>query len=370
MAHNLQFNAVTGQYNAFFATGKRGLPWHELGKMVRDAQNWEQAAELSGLDFTVSKHQLISPITGRDIPTYGIFRDDNNDYLGNVGAVYKEIQPAQAFDFVDTLLEAEKGAHYESAGILGAGERFWVLARVPYSINIEGTNDTTECYMLFESSHDGTKSATAKLTTVRVVCQNTLSMALNGSGEMVKIRHSSNGTAKLEAAKKMLSGTAQTVSSLSDKLNILAKRIVSKEINLKIMSELFGSDWNDSPRKRDQIQTIARLYASNDHNAIPEIKGTAYNLLNAVTEYSDHFKPVRQTAGKAGMSDNQIRKEGALFGGTGESLKSQALETILEMTAGLPERDATTVYQSGEIPTAAPDFAKSSINKIMDMIAV
>lgn len=366
MAHNINFDAVSGQYRMFSATGKRGAPWHHLGQMVRDAQNWQDAARLAHLDYTVQKHRLNSPITGDPIDAWGMFRDDNQAFLGTVGNVYEPIQIPEAFKFVDTLLEAEKGAHYESAGALGSGERFWVLATVPYNIQIAGTDDNHEAFLLFESSHDGTMSATAKLTTVRVVCQNTLTMALRGGGmASLRVRHSSSGTAKLDAARKMLTGVQQTVQTLSDKLNTLARRKVPKETTLAIMDKLFGADWKDSTRKRQQVAEIAQLYDQNDHNAIPEIRGTAYNLLNAVTEYADHYKGVRVTAGKEGMSEKQVRAEGALFGGSGERMKSEALETIIEMTAGCQEREAKIIYQA--MPPVLPE--KKAVDNILSMVA-
>lgn len=366
MSHNLNFDGVSGQYRMFTAIGKRGLPWHKLGQNVVEAQTWQQAAQLAHLDYTVSKHQLNSPLTGSLIDAYGIFRDDNKNFLGTVGNVYEPIQISQAFDFVDTLLEAEKGAHYESAGALGDGERFWVLARVPYTIQIAGTDDKHEAFMLFESSHDGTMSATAKLTTVRVVCQNTLTQALNGSGmASVKIRHSSSGSAKLEAAKKMLTGVQQTVESLGEKLNTLARRKTTKEINLKIMESLFGADWRDSSRKQNQIKEIAQLYSSNDHDAIPQIKGTAYNLLNAITEYTDHYKGVRITSGRAELTEQQVRAEGAVFGGCGERMKQNALETILELTETCPVID--TPICSRPIATIS---SNPQIEKIASMLTL
>ena len=366
MAHNLFFDAVSGQYRMFSAIGKRGAPWHHLGQMVRDAQNWQEAANLAHLDYTVGKHQLTSPITGDKIDAWGMFRDDNNDFLGTVGSVYEPIQIPEAFKFVDTLLEAERGAHYESAGALGSGERFWVLATVPYKITIAGTDDTHEAFLLFESSHDGTMSATCKLTTVRVVCQNTLTMALHGGGmASLRVRHSSSGTAKLDAARKMLTGVKQTVETLSDKLNTLARRTVPKELNLQIMDKLFGADWRDSTRKRQQVAGIAQLYDQNDHGAIPEIKGSAYNLLNAITEYTDHFRSVRITANKEGMTESQVRAEGAIFGGSGETMKNNALETILEMTAGCPEQQYKTVYKP--MPLVLPE--KKAVDNILSMVA-
>jgi phage/plasmid-like protein (TIGR03299 family) len=360
MGHNLFTDTKSGQTAMFCATGKRGLPWHKLGQMVVEAQSWEEAAKLAHLDFTVYKKQLIHPLKPDTlIPAHGIFRDDTGDFLGVVGDVYQPIQTAQAFDFVDTLLEAEKGAHYESAGLLGHGERFWVLARVPYEISIDGTDDKNFIFLLFESSHDGTLCATAKICVERVVCENTLNIALGEKSATVKIRHSGTGTEKLEAAKKMLTGVKQTVASISDKLNTLAHRQLTPKHNDAIMSALFGSDWKDSTRKRNQIEKIGTLFASNDHNAIPEIKGTAYNMLNAVTEYADHFRSVRVTEGKENMTEVEVRAEGAMFGNA-DQFKQEALSKILALTGDCPVK-ARPIFSRPQSP--------SSVNNILAMVA-
>ena len=361
MSHNLYTNEA-GQVSMFSAVGKRGTPWHGLGQQVQDAQTWQQAMELAHLDWSVEKRPLYGSVNGafNQVSASGIFRMDNNQFLGTVGDVYTPIQNAQAFDFVDTLLESVDGAHYESAGALGDGSRIWCLARVPFSVQIDGTDDKSENYLLFETSHDGTLSATSKITSVRVVCQNTLNLALSMGNSALKIRHSASGSEKLETAKKIMGNVKQTVATLNEKLNYLAKRKINPVLSRKIMDGLFGKDWTDSTRKRNQVEEIARLFESNDKNAFPEIKGTAYNMLNAVTEYTDHYRSVRVTEGKKGMSENLVRKESAIFGGTGETMKTKALEYILEAVEFEPE-------------IAAPIYSRpysTGVSKIMDMVAV
>jgi hypothetical protein len=147
------------------------------------------------------------------------------------------------------------------------------------------------------------------------------------------------------------------IDDLNAKLNTLALRKMTKESSEKIMAQMFGDDWKDSTRKRDQVQEIATLFSQNDHNAFPEIKGTAYNMLNAFTEYSDHFRGIRQTEGKQLMTTEQIRTEGALWG-TGEDMKSNALDTILAMTESNPLRDTTKI----SVPVS------SKVDSILSMV--
>ena len=174
----------------------------------------------------------------------------------------------------------------------------WCLARVDADFRITGTDDTHQTYLLFTSSHDGRSAAQALLTTVRVVCQNTLNAALSADGQSgIRIRHTRSAQAKLEQARKLISVTTQTVRSLQTKLDELATRRMRKENMLAVINRLFpSSQQQEVPKKTENLITeILSLYESNDGDAIPEIRGTAYNLLNAITEHTDHERSVKET---------------------------------------------------------------------------
>lgn len=109
---------------------------------------------------------------------------------------------------------------------------------------------------------------------------------------------------------------------------------------------------------------VANLYESNDNNAFPEIRGTAYNLLNAVTEYTDHHSGVRQTERRSGMTQDQIRAENAMFG-TGAALKEDALEIILETTAG-DKRKVEKVYVDQSSPSSTGGLLDSIIDEMVN----
>jgi phage/plasmid-like protein (TIGR03299 family) len=299
---------------------------------------WEEVMQQAGLDWQVDKIQLIHPHTHEPIGAWGTFRVDQEgkyNFLGVVGNVYEIIQNKYMFDFVDALIqtEASKGAHYETAGALGNGERIWCLARINGEIDVAGLGDKHETYMLFASSHDGSLAATCKLTTVRVVCQNTLSQSINGAGASLRIKHTTEAAHRLEAAKRLLVNADLSIKTLEDKLNELAARKVSKDSLMASMKRIFG-DFENATTKRieNKVNDVLHLFERNDNNAFPEIRGTAYNLFNAVTEYTDHSASVRHTGIKTGLSDMVIRSENALFG-TAAALKENALDVILAETA-------------------------------------
>ncbi len=316
-------NVESMMYNA-----KNGKPWHDLGTPVSGYQNWKDAMIAAGLQWTVDKQSLYDR-NGNATGVFGIFRSDNNVCLGAVGDVYATIQNQFAFEFVDTLIE-NHGAHYDTAGSLGRGERIWCLAKIGADFAIPGTQDKHESYLLFETSHDGSRAATAKLTTVRVVCQNTLNAALRGSGESLSVRHTRSADEKLKIAKSLMNGAVTSVASLKDKLITLSQRKLTRETLNDIMERIFPTPAGEkqSTRRDNQMGDVLRLYESNDRNAIPEIKGTAYNLLNAVTEYTDHKRSARITDGREHLTTAQARTESALFG-SGSLFKEKALEMVL-----------------------------------------
>jgi phage/plasmid-like protein (TIGR03299 family) len=331
MSHDL--NEENGTVS-FFANSENGLPWHGLGQIVKGAKSWSEAMKLANMNWEVVKEPLIHPFTNEQLPdVYGIFRTDNNVMLGTVGNVYYPIQNKESFQFVDSLLEAENGCHFDTAGVLGKGERIFCSAKVPFEIAPNRCpDDKTGAFLMFTNSHDGKTKASAKLTTIRVVCNNTLNMAMNdeGFGELT-VKHSKRAVSQMEAAKKALQNTRMTVESLQKKFSILADRKLTSDSFSKCMESLWGSDWNESKRKKNVSVQVSELFQDNDGNAFPEVKGSAYNLLQAVTNYVDHYKTVKMTDNKSGMTEELVRTENAVFGANSD-FKTQAIDKILNAT--------------------------------------
>ena len=328
MADNIALDTTTNQH-AFMA---RGAAWHHLGQTVTEAQTWEEAMRLAHLDWTVRKDRLFTA-QGAPVDAFGIFRDDNDAFLGAVGDRYSPIQNRYQFDFVDAILAAEDGAHYETAGALGKGERVFCLAKIGADFEIAGTGDRHETYLLFVNSHDGTGAARALVTTVRVVCQNTLNAALRQDGKAaLRIKHTKNAESRLNAARELVAGATVTVKDVREKLDTLAQRKLTKKARVNIMSRVFNAE---SKKGENTITNVMELFERNDNDAVPEIRGTAYNMLNAFTEFVDHNRPVKQTDAREGQSVEVIRADHALFG-TGAQLKNGVLEIILEETEFAP----------------------------------
>ena len=335
MAHNIYND---GTKDCMFVVGAREDAWHLLGQRCDKAATWEQAVELSGLNWKVYKQRNYArqPASGKVVETdsYTVFRDSDNAQLGTVGPEYTVKQNRECFQFVDTLMEANGGAHYDSAGALGNGSRIWCAVRVPKADIAVTPTDKHESYLVFTTAHDGSMAHTAKLTTVRVVCQNTLNSALSSEGAMFRVKHTAQADVRLDRAKQLMTGITVDAQALETKLQQLARRKMTRESMVTILNRLFPAPKEqdaNTTRRENVLTEVLNLYSSNDNGAVPEIAGSAYNLLNAVTEYTDHYRSARITDSRQGMSQPQARAENAVSG-TGDRLKNSALAVIDEVT--------------------------------------
>ena len=323
MSADISRNAA-GQAEVFVA----GAPaWHHLGVNVKEAQTWGKASKLAGLDWTISKNQLVNPRTGLPIPSYALLRDDDNRWIHTVGEGYNPIQNKDTFTFVDALLESGD-AHYESAGALGNGEIVWCLARLKKDFS-PVAGDAHHTYLLFAEFRDG-RAAQVKLTMTRVVCQNTLNVALSQrkiGDNVLRIRHSGDIDTKIKAAKSLVSNVNGDITKINNKLAELAKKQITVSSFSIVMEKLFPG-WEKGGRAQNKAAAVAMNFENNDGGNIPKIAGTAYSLLQSVTKFIDHQRDGLRTGGKA-EDLPRARAESAMFG-TGDVFKSEALDRICE----------------------------------------
>ena len=353
--------------------GRRSA-WHELGKVTGAYMTWSEIAQNGGLDFGVTKKQLFHPETGEPIPAWGTFRDDNNGFLGSVGKSYSPIAHSTGFDMIDHVVGQVDGAHYETAGALGNGEVVWGLADLNTVSRIKGTNDQTEHYLLFYTSHDGSKAWELRTTSVRVVCQNTLNMALgqrtNGA---FRIYHTKNHVAKLDEAKKILEGFRTMVMEIDEIMNALARKRPTKEHKLKLFKDLFSiKDPENIPSPTGKsINQILENYEGCDKGQSKALEGSAYMLLNAVTEFSDHQRATRVTS--ANGSKEESRSISATFG-AGDQFKRKAYHKLLSMVETMPSNQIqeSRVFDLGQAATTEAEQVryKTPTDKLLEMVEI
>ena len=178
----------------------RETPWHGLGTRVNEALNSEEALTAAGLDWNVIQEPIYTE-TEELIEGYKAnVRDTDRQVLGVVTDRYKIVQNQEAFAFTDELLG--EGVRYETAGSLQGGRKVWLLAHLPHEYIISG--ERISPYLVFFNSHDGSGAIKAAITPIRVVCQNTLNLALSTAKRSWSMIHTGDIKGKMQEAKDTL----------------------------------------------------------------------------------------------------------------------------------------------------------------------
>ena len=289
MCHNL--NETNGKIS--FASTEKA--WHGLGQIVKNAMTSKEAIELGGLGYQVIKENLLTA-SGVEVPNnFATKRLDTNEVLGVVGNRYEIVQNADAFIFFDTIV-GQGQAIFETAGALGKGERIFVTAKMPNYVRIAGTDDLTEVYVVMTNTHDGSGAVICGITSVRIVCQNTLRAALGNMVNKVSIRHTKSAEANLMQASKVLGIANKYTEELNAAVNALALKPVSDLQVKKLIEGLFPSNAEVSTR----IENIRREVLESYYTGIGQDKivGTAWGVLNGITHYTSHGKSYKDAETK------------------------------------------------------------------------
>lgn len=275
----------------------RETPWHNQGLVIQDAPSSEEAIKLAGLDWKVEGRPVYDAF-GREIPGYKLnVRTSDNTNLGIVTDRYKIVQNSEAFAFTDELLG--QGVKYETAGSLASGKRVWLLAK------LAGTKicgDDFENYLVFSNTHDGTGSIKVAVTPVRVVCQNTLNLALQKANRKWACAHKGNMESKLEEAKFTLSNAETYQEELIETLETMNQEMISVTDVKDIIAQLLPMPVavNGVEPTQRQITGIEELRDELflRYSQAPDLKAMAnnhYRVINAVTDFVAHTEPKRRT---------------------------------------------------------------------------
>ena len=212
----------------------RKAPWHGLGVRVEEAPESKEALIQAGLDWKVEQTDVYAASGERILGYKANIRDIDRSVLGIVGDRYKIVQSEEAFAFTDGLLG--EGVKYETAGSLAGGKIVWMLAKLPEKYIISG--DAIEPYLVFCNSHDGSGAIRVAMTPVRVVCQNTLNLALKGASRVWSARHTGNVMSRMDEARETLQLANAYMSQLGRSINELQdKKLTDKKVLAMIDSE-------------------------------------------------------------------------------------------------------------------------------------
>jgi len=318
-----------------FSTGKAGMtyigetPWHGLGQKLTEDATIDQWRIEASLDWQALRAGVqFEGIDGnmRDGEHDVIYRSDNFGQLGIVSPAYKIVQPAEVMEFFRDLV-AKGDMNLETAGSLDNGRKVWALAKTGQSCRIKG-QDEVSGYLLLSTSFDGTLATRAQFTSVRVVCNNTLQISLKEKGaRAVNISHSTEFDA--DRAKINLGIMDGAFSEFEDKANILADRKVEQReavqylLNVLADGESVDTLDNLSTRKLNIVKNIHSLFMGKGMGSnYASADGTAWGLVNAVTQYVDH---------EQGNNSNNRFRSGQF--GLGAELKNNAFAQALQLVA-------------------------------------
>lgn len=273
----------------------REKPWHGLGTMVMEAPDSRSALALAGLDWSVFQKELTTS-DGIPVPGYKAnLRSTDNRVLGVVTDRYKIVQNQEAFAFTDALLG--EGVQYETAGSLQGGKRTWVLAKLPQRYIISGDEITP--YLVFMNSHDGSGSIKAAMTPVRVVCMNTLNLALSTAKRSWSTNHVGDIKGKLEDAQYTLLYADRYMTELGKAIDGLNKIKLSDRKVYEYIDELFPLVENASPQQKKNLLRLKEDVKMRYFDA-PDLKRVGkngYRFVNAVSDFATHAKPLKERAG-------------------------------------------------------------------------
>lgn len=321
--HCVENMAYTGQ-----------VPWHGIGNKLESNQSLDTWRRAAGMDWTIEEAEVRYVAAGNK--TLGsihafpeqkvLYRSDTKAALSVVSARYNVVQPAQILEFYRDLTEVS-GFELETAGVLKDGKKLWALAKTGQSVTLKG-RDTVNGYLLLATACDGSLATTAQFTSVRVVCNNTLAIALGDGTGCVKVPHRSQFDAA--AVKRQLGIATSSWDAFMVRTKALAERKITDSTAEAFLRRVLIYSTANLPDRETiainerAIKAVGQLYAGRGKGAdLASASGTAWGLLNSISEYVDHHRRAR--------SDDH-RLDAAWFG-AGATLKQRAWDEAMKLVA-------------------------------------
>ena len=270
----------------------REKPWHGLGVVVEDAPSSKDALNLAGLDWRVVQKPLFTN-SGLVEGYKANVRDSDNSVLGVVTDRYKVVQNAEAFAFTDNLLG--EGVKYGTAGSLQGGKKVWLLARLPREYIMYGERITP--YLVFSNTHDGSGAVKVAITPVRIVCNNTLNLALSTANRCFSIVHTGDIKGKIDEAKQTLFMADEYMEALGNEFERMRKNKITDQQVKDYIEMLLPMDQKASPVTMRNIKKLRedmrmRYYDAPD---LSNLGNNAYRFINAVSDFATHADPIRRS---------------------------------------------------------------------------
>lgn len=306
----------------------REVPWHRLGTFVPDVLTAKEALVTAGLDWEVELYPIFAKVERTDkelwvpVPNqFAVVRDKDDAFLGEVGSHYRPVQNYKAFEMFDAIV-ADGDAKYETAWSLSGGRIVAITAKVPKHMLVGGV-DPVDLYLVLTTTHDGSRALTGVITHVRVVCQNTLNMALGSAVTEFRIRHTQSAETNIQKAREALQLTFKSSNTFEIEANKMIEQEFTKAEFEKLVEQLVpAKDEDDSSAMQVQRALIGTLESSRTLD--DGFRYTKWGAFNAVAEYADWVQPIRASRNKT--ADEQ-RTEAILFG-KAQAMKKRSLQLL------------------------------------------
>lgn len=272
----------------------RETPWHGLGTRVQETPSSSEALIKAGLDWNVVQEPIYTE-TEELIEGYKAnVRDSDRKVLGVVTDRYKVIQNQEAFAFTDELLG--EGVRYETAGSLQGGKKVWLLAHMPHEYIISG--ERISPYLLFSNTHDGSGAIKVALTPIRVVCQNTLNLALSQASRSWSMIHTGNIQNKLQEAKDTLFMAEKYMDNLGKEFETLRMQSMTDKQVMEFIETLLPIEDNATSQQKRNMKRLQEdmKICYFDAPDLQDVGRNAYRFINAVSDFATHAEPLRKTA--------------------------------------------------------------------------
>ena len=272
----------------------RETPWHGLGKRVSEAPSSKEALILAGLNWKVKQEPIYTNKNEEIVGYKANVRNTDRKVIGVVTDRYKVIQNEEAFAFTDALLG--EGVKYETAGSLQDGRKVWLLARMPQEYIISG--ERISPYLVFSNTHDGTGAVKVCATPIRVVCNNTLNLALTTAKRSWTMVHTGDIRGKLQEAQDTLFKAQDYMDKLGVAFDELRMKKLSDKQVMEYIQILLPIEDGTSVQQVRNMNKLREDMKMRYFDA-PDLKDlgkNGYRFINAVSDFATHSEPLRKTS--------------------------------------------------------------------------
>ena len=313
-------------------------PWHGLGNPVPNAMTSKEAIEAASMDWNVITTPVYINLNGEHLQVpdkAAIIREDTQEVFNILSDRYTPVQNVEAFQFFDAVVAAGS-AIYHTVGSLDGGRRVWIAAKLPTTLKVTN-QDLIEKYILLSNSHDGTKALTMQLTPIRVVCNNTLSVALKEKTTRFYGRHTPNILSRAKNAQELLGLSEAYFQLFMDGVTALAAKKMKESDMQAMLVQLFKLEEHKVDERKMRAETeysvakVRELFESGKGNDLKGVKGTAWAAYNAVTEFVDSYRLVGKGMGSKDSTTlaTADRRVDASWFGKGADLRQSAWDYLL-----------------------------------------